>query len=136
MNDLFLLGRIIFGSFFTYYGINHFLNTATMTQYAASKGVPMPELAVIVSGALLVVGGLSVIFGLWPHVGAACLGLFLVGVSPIMHNFWDIRDPGQRMIEMGNFMKNMALLGAVLMMAAVPRPWPYSLEYRRRRLFG
>lgn len=103
-----------------------------MAQYAASKGVPTPELAVIISGALLVTGGLSVLFGMWPQLGAACLGLFLVGVTPVMHNFWDVPDPAQRMNEMAHLLKNMALLGGVMMMAAVPRPWPYSLERRRR----
>lgn len=132
MNDLFLLGRLIFGGFFAFYGVNHFLNIAAMAQFAALKGVPMPELAVMLSGALILFGGLSVIFGLWPHVGAACIALFLIGVTPIMHNFWDIPDPAQRMMEMGNFMKNLALLGGALMMASVPRPWPYSLQQRRR----
>jgi hypothetical protein len=28
----------------------------------------------------------------------------------------------------------MALFGASLMMLAVPRPWPYSVEQRRRRI--
>ena len=135
MSDLFLLGRILFGGFFTYFGVNHFLNLAAMTQYTAAKGVPFPELAVLASGTLILAGGLSVLFGVWPHIGAACLGVFLVSVTPIMHNFWDIADPGQRMMEVGNFLKNLALLGAVLMMVAVPRPWPYSLE-RRRRIVG
>lgn len=132
MGDVFLLGRVLLGSFFTYYGVNHFLETAAMAQYAASKGVPQPELAVLVSGALIVVGGLSVLFGMWPQIGAACLALFLIGVTPIMHNFWDVADPMLRMNETAHFMKNVALLGGVLMMSGVPRPWPYSLERRRR----
>jgi len=136
MSDLFMLGRALFGGFFTYYGVNHFLNLGMMAQYAASKGVPSPELAVLVSGALLVVGGLSVLFGLWPQVGAACLGLFLVGVTPVMHNFWDMADPTLRMNEMAHFMKNVALLGGVLVTVGVLRPWPYSLEWRRHRIFG
>jgi len=134
MSDVFLLGRVLFGGTFTYYGLNHFISTGMMAQYAASKGVPAPELAVIASGALLVAGGLSVLFGIWPHIGAACLGLFLIGVTPVMHNFWDVADPAQRMNEMAHFTKNMSLLGGVMMMAAVPRPWPYSLERRRRIL--
>jgi hypothetical protein len=31
------------------------------------------------------------------------------------------------MMEMVNFMKNMGLLGLVLMTVAIPRPWPMSL---------
>ena len=37
MNDLFLVGRIIFGGFFTYNGINHLLNSSSMAQYVAAK---------------------------------------------------------------------------------------------------
>ena len=57
MDDLFLLGRLIFGGFFLYNGANHFLMNATFVQYAAAKGVPMPEAAVIVAGVLILAGG-------------------------------------------------------------------------------
>jgi hypothetical protein len=33
---------------------------------------------------------------------------------------------------MGNFMKNLALLGGALMMLMIPTPWAYSVEARRR----
>jgi putative oxidoreductase len=58
--------------------------------------------------------------------------LFLIGVTPMMHNFWAISDPLQRTTEMGNFMRNVAMLGSALMILGVPRPWPYSIEGRRR----
>jgi len=132
MKELFLLGRIVFGGYFVYSGLNHFLSTAQLAQYAAAKGVPLPEIAVLATGLLMLVGGLSVMFGVVPHIGALCIALFLVGVSPVMHNFWAVPDPAQRMAEMVNFTKNVALLGGVLMLLGVPRPWPYSAEYRRR----
>ena len=76
-------------------------------------------------------GGFCVLTGLWPCVGVSCIALFLVCVSPFMHNFWAISDTAQRMLEMGHFLSNMALLGGTLMMVAIPTPWPYSLELRR-----
>lgn len=132
MDDLFLLGRFIFGGFFLYNGANHFLSNATFVQYTAAKGIPMPEIAVVVSGLLLVVGGLSVLLGLWPHIGALCIVVFLLGVTPLMHDFWNFSDPAQRMAEMANFTKNLALLGGALMLFGVAQPWPYSLRLRRR----
>jgi putative oxidoreductase len=131
MNDLFLVGRIIFGGFFVFNGINHLLTFDPTVQYVAAKGIPLPEVAVLLGTALLLVGGLSVLFGFIPEIGLACIALFLAGVSPLMHNFWDISDPAQRMNEMGNFMRNLALFGGSLMMLAVPVPWPYSLDQRR-----
>lgn len=58
--------------------------------------------------------------------------LFLLGVTPLMHDFWNFSDPAQRMAEMANFTKNLALLGGALVMFGVPQPWPYSLRLRRR----
>jgi hypothetical protein len=45
----------------------------------------------------------------------------------IMHNFWKLEDPQSRMAEKINFMKNTALVGAILMLLAIPSPWPLSL---------
>jgi len=55
--------------------------------------------------------------------------VFLAGVTPQMHNFWTVSDPMQRMGEMTNFMKSVALLGAALALLklAEMQPWPYSL---------
>jgi len=63
MDDLFLLGRLIFGGFFLYNGANHFLMNATMVQYAAAKAVPMPEVAVAVAGVLI--AALPGVEGIW-----------------------------------------------------------------------
>jgi uncharacterized membrane protein YphA (DoxX/SURF4 family) len=131
MNDLFFVGRLVFGGYFLYNGLNHFLSLAMLTQYAAAKGVPVPDLAVATTGLLLLVGGVSVLLGIWPQIGALCIVLFLAVVTPMMHNFWDIADPVQRIAEIAHFGKNVALLGGTLLMLGVPRPWPYSFERRR-----
>jgi putative oxidoreductase len=120
MDDLFLVGRLIFGGFFLFNGANHFLMNAMMVQYASAKGV------------LILVGGFCMLTGFQPHIGLSCLALFLVCVTPVMHNFWALSDPTERLNEMGHFLSNAALLGGALMMFALPRPWPYSLELRNR----
>ena len=63
-------------------------------------------------------------------VGIAALVLFLVPVTVVMHPFW--RESGAtRMMDMVNFTKNVGLLGSILMLTAIPRPWPLSVEGRR-----
>lgn len=127
MRAPFLLGRLIFGGYFIMSGINHFKNKGQMTQYTAAKNAPQPELAVTVTGAALIAGGASILLGVKPKVGAAGLVGFLVGVSPIMHDFWSHEDPQQRMNETINFMKNMALAGGAMALMAVEEPWPASV---------
>lgn len=89
-----------------------------MSGYAKSKGAPLPKLSVAVSGLLLLGGGLSVLFNILPGIGLVALVLFLIPVTFIMHAFWKIQDPMAKMHEMVNFMKNLALLGAVLILLA------------------
>ena len=132
MSDLFLLGRIIFGGFFVFQGLHHFVATASLAQYVAAKGVPAPDIAVLVAGVLILVGGLCVLTGYQPLFGLACIALFLFCVTPVMHNFWAESNPAQRQDDLGNFLKNMALFGATLMLSGVPLPWPHSLRVRRR----
>jgi len=127
MRAPFLLGRLLFGGYFIMSGINHFKNQGQMTQYAAGKNVPLPKLAVTATGAALVAGGASILFGLKPRLGAAGLVGFLAGVSPIMHDFWKQEDPQQRMNDTVNFMKNLALAGGAMVLMAVEEPWPGSV---------
>jgi putative oxidoreductase len=124
----FMAGRVIFGGYFLYNGINHFLNRKMLVDYASSKGVPAPEYAVSTSGILILAGGLSILTGVQPKVGAALISAFLLGVSPQMHAFWKERDGQQRIHEMVNFTKNMALVGASLLAAGRPEPWPWHVQ--------
>jgi len=45
-----------------------------------------------------------------------------------MHRFWEEDDPQRRLTEMGNFMNNMALIGAALMLMQLEDPWPASVD--------
>jgi putative oxidoreductase len=131
MKALFIAGRVLFGGFFAFSGLNHFLQLGFMAGYAQMKGVPAPAFAVALTGALLLAGGLSMLFGAWPRLGIALIVVFLFPTTVIMHDFWSVPDPMQQMVEMTSFMKNMALAGAALMMLAIPEPWMGSLSRRR-----
>jgi len=127
MNIVFLIGRIILGGFFLYAGIHHFTSLEYMAGYAKMKGMPAPKTAVAGTGTLLILGGLSLLLGAFPVIGCILLLIFLIGVSPVMHSFWNIQDPQQRAIEMNNFIKNLALAGALLIILTITGPWPLSL---------
>jgi len=136
MKALFLLGRVVFGGFFLYNGINHFMQLKGLAQYAGAKKVPAPEVAVGASGALLLIGGASIVLGLKPKIGALAIVAFLMSVSPMMHDFWTSEDPQDRMNNMIHFMKNMALLGAALALMGVEEPWPASVPVAKPQSGG
>src|SRR5262249_35975724 len=121
-----LVGRAIFGGYFLYNGINHFLQKDKLSGYAASKGVPSAGVAVEASGAMMILGGLSLLTGYKPKLGSAAIVAFLAGVTPAMPGFWSEQNPEQRQAEMINFMKNVALVGGAMLAAGRPEPWPLS----------
>lgn len=125
MDVVYLLGRIVVGGFFLMNAMNHFRQAQMMAGYAGSKGVPAPKLAVLGTGVQMLVGGLMLLLGWQVWVAALILILFLVPVAFAMHNFWAVQDPQARMMEMVQFMKNLAIAGALLMILA----YSYATEW-------
>lgn len=123
---LHIIGRILFGGYFLLQAYYHFKNVDPYTSYAASKGVKYPKYAVLGTGALLAIGGLTILAGSFIPWGVLALAIFFIGVTPKMHNYWAITDPNQRMVERVNFYKNLALLGGSLLLLAVEN-WPLAL---------
>src|SRR3989344_9198000 len=116
---LFLIGRIIFGGYFLLNGVNHMKNHKAITLYAASKRTPVPGLAVFVSGLLILLGGVGIIFWMYPKISLILISVFLFFVTLQMHRFWESADQERRMTEKINFLKNFALFGAALIMFSV-----------------
>jgi len=127
MEYAFLAGRLLFGGFFLGSGIKHFTSMDMMSKYAAGKNVPLPKVAIAVSGLLIILGGLGVILGYHVHYALALIILFLVPVTFSMHAYWMDKDVMAKAANRVNFYKNLALLGACLMMWSLPYPWPFSL---------
>lgn len=127
MKIIFLIARTVLGLYYLFSASNHFFQLTMMAGYAASKGVPAPEAAVILSGILLLIGGASIITGYKPTIGVIALVIFFIPVTFIIHNFWTVSDQMMRMGEMVNFLKNIALMASAVMFLAIPQPWPKSL---------
>ena len=125
----YLAGRVLFAGFFIISGLRHFQHLAMMAGLTGSKGVPAPKVAVAVSGLMIILGGLSILFGVMPHAGIALVTLFLLPVTLLMHQYWKHTDPMMRINDQVNFMKNTAILGASWMLLLLPQPWPMSLAF-------
>ena len=128
MDYVFLLGRILYGGFFIVGGINHFRHLGMMAGFTSSKGVPAAKAVVVFSGLLVIVGGLLIVAGWCVPIGVACIVLFLLPVTFVMHAYWTETDPMQRISQRVNFQKNVALLGAALMLLMIQGPGPLSVN--------
>jgi len=127
MDYIFLIARLLFGGYFIMGGWGHLRHSDTMAGYAASKKVTSPKIMVIVSGLMILIGGLGIVTGLFVGTSVLLIVLFLIPVTFIMHNYWAQTDPNQKMADRVQFMKNVALIGAALAFLAVTTPWPLSL---------
>ncbi len=124
-----LLSRLILGFYFIFNAFNHFRNLNSLAGWVQSKNLPAPKLLVILSGFFLLVGGVTILLGIYVEIGVLSLTLFFLPVTFLMHDFWRETDPQMKMMQMINFMKNLALWAAILTLLFVPQPWPFSLGY-------
>lgn len=130
MKVLVPIGRILFAAIFIMAAPNHF--AAGTIAYAAAHGVPLASLAVPLSGAMALVGGVSVALGYRARLGAWLLVFFLVPVTLTMHNFWAVADPAAAAMQQVMFMKNLSMLGGALLLAHFGSG-PFSIDGSGRR---
>jgi len=116
-----LLGRILLGLIFVMSGITKITGFEGTQQYMASHGVPAT--AVLLVGAIVVeiLGGLSVILGLWARAGAAALVLFLIPATLLFHT--DFSQQTQLIM----FLKNLSIMGGLLLLIA-QGPGTYQMQ--------
>ena len=114
MDVAFLVGRVLFAVLFLTSAAGHVTKTNDMAAYAASRGVPFARPATLLTGAQLLLGGLSVLLGVWGDLGSLVLLAFLVPTAVLMHGFWKETEPMAKQMEMVQFSKDLALAGATL----------------------
>ena len=119
MDVIILIGRILFGGFFLMSGINHFTKLEAMTGYAKYKKLPAAKLGVLLSGLMLILGGIYIILGFYTDLGLLLIAIFLVLAAVIFHNFWKETDATAKQNEMLAFMKDIALAGGALILFAL-----------------
>ncbi|HEU5484582.1 MAG TPA: DoxX family membrane protein [Microlunatus sp.] len=82
-----------------------------------------------INGALELVGGLALASGKGRRLGAALLALSLVPTTIGKYPFWSRSDPAERAADRDHFLKNLSLLGGVLIASRDTEGKP-SLGYR------
>ena len=119
MNVLLVIARILFAAIFINSGIMHLTKLEAMTGYAKYKKVPAAKLSVVVSGLMILIGGLYIALGIYADLGALLIAIFLIPAALIFHAFWKESDATAKQTEMMAFMKNIALAGGALIVFAM-----------------
>ena len=118
MDFIMLIGRILLASTFVASGIAH-LTDPGPTGFAQYKKVPAPALMTKLSGVLMLAGSVGFLLGIVGDLAALLTALLLLIMTVKMHDFWTIEDPQARQADMTGFMKNISMIGGLLILAWV-----------------
>jgi len=102
-----LVSRILLSSIFLYSGVNKILAFQATQAYMAGHGMRMTGLFIVLAILFEIGGGLFLLLGWFPRLGALALILFLVPTTLVFHR--DLSDPAQIV----QFAKNVAILGGL-----------------------
>ncbi|MFC5134458.1 MULTISPECIES: DoxX family protein [Haloferacaceae] len=110
-----LLGRSLYGGVLAYMAVDGFRNNEKRVAVAEGKGVPMPDVLVPFVTGMLFVANLGIVLWRLPRAAAGALVVFFLGTTPAIHDFWNMEGK-ERHGNKINFLKNLALLGAALVL--------------------
>ena len=121
-----LTGRVLIGVLFFMSGLSKIAAPAATQGYIAAMGLPAPEIAYFGAVAVEVLGSLLLIAGYRVRHAAIGMALFTLATALVFHkNFADQN-------QMIHFMKNIAITGGLLQVAAFGGG-RFSLDGRRAR---
>lgn len=91
-----------------------------------------PDNAVRLNALVQIGGGLMLATGKYPRIASSVLAATLLPTTVAGHPFWTEPDPAQRQVQQVQFLKNISILGGLLL-AAVDTEGKPSLGWRGRR---
>ncbi|MHB1474909.1 MAG: DoxX family protein [Dermatophilaceae bacterium] len=136
------IARPMLAAIFVTSGLESLRHPATHAQAAApmvkALAGPLklpddPEMMVRANGATMLAAGAMLGLGKFPRLAALALAGALVPTTYAAHAFWAIEDPAARAQQKLHFLKNVGLLGGVLL-ASVDTAGKPGLAYRTQRV--
>jgi putative oxidoreductase len=121
-----LVGRILLAAMFVISGWGKLMGFAGTAGYIAGQGLPLPQLLAAAAIAIELGGGLLILLGWKTRWAALAFAVFLVGITPIFHNFWSA-PADAHMGQVINFQKNLSILGGMLLLYVLG-PGRYSVD--------
>ncbi len=130
-NPMALAGRILLGLIFVLSGLGKIAGFDGTVGYVASAGLPAPAVVAAITILVELGGGLALFAGFYTRQAALGLAVFTILAAFLFHNFW-AAPPAMAMMQQINFMKNLSIMGGMLLLATYG-PGAWSLDALRRR---
>ena len=126
LDGLALLGRVLLSVIFVISGEHKIADFSSTAGYIASKGLPAAQALAALTIAVELGGGLLLLLGWKARWAALAIAVFTVLAALFFHNFWTMSGP-EAMNNQIHFMKNLAITGGMLMVAAFG-PGRFSID--------
>lgn len=117
-SKLLVIGRALIASLFIPSGISKLLGFAGTVGYVASAGLPFPALGAAAAVVVELVFGLALLFGFKTRIVSLVIAAFTLAAGFAFHQFWSAPAEMAQMQQI-QFMKNIAIAGGLLVLAAV-----------------
>lgn len=111
------IGRVVFGAFFLIGGLRNLAHFGERIKGATNYGWVLPAPVVAMGFAVQVLGGLSLMSGIWMLGGALLLIAFLVLATALYHNLFLFRG-AERDPHLYFTLVNITLAGGLFMVIA------------------
>ena len=121
-----LVGRILLAALFIKSGFGKIGGFEGTVGYIASKGLPLPQIAAILTILVELGGGILLAVGFKARWAALAIAIFTLAAGIIFHNYWAVQG-AERMGQEINFWKNVSITGGMLMVFAFG-PGRYSVD--------
>lgn len=110
--------RVLLSGIFVVGGWGAFSKPGGRPKKVADAGIPQPELAVAVNGTVMVLAGLLLGLSILPRIAAALLIGSLIPTTIVGHAFWKEPPGPARENHSIQFLKNLGLIGGLLLVLA------------------
>ena len=126
---IYRLGRVLLASLFVISGILKIVGFSGTVAYFGALGLPLPMLVALLTIAVEAGGGLLLMTGRGVKPMALLIALFTVGATLSAHHFWTLEGAAAQ-AQLTHFLKNVALIGALLLVSAIDPEQQVQAERR------
>lgn len=109
------LGHLFLSGIFIMGGADAFLKPGGRVNKVADAGIPAADQAVVLNGAVMVVGGAALALGFFPKLAAMALLGSLIPTTVVGHAFWKETEAANVKNQQTQFLKNLSLIGGLVL---------------------
>ena len=123
-----VIGRFLLGLYFLLPGISKVTGFTGSAAYMEQHGMVFVPFFLVTTLILQIGGGLFLIAGYKVRYTALMFAAMTLAINIVMHDFWNVYEGLSQAHETQNFVKNLAIMAGLLVLASNRGPSPLSLD--------